>query len=120
MALHGRSQNAVDAGLVAPAVRLQPVQHVRVKADGELLFGRGPCRRGLFEKLPAQWRNVRVVDVRVLHPVKACPVAFDRFFVVTGKGEICCRIFSHEERLREEKRRRREMERERTEKAKPD
>src|SRR6266852_2690599 len=61
-AFHGRPQDAVDARLVTPAVDLEPIKHVHVKANGELLFGWGPSKCGLFEKLiPERW------DVRIVH-----------------------------------------------------
>src|SRR6266446_6339613 len=80
LAFHGGPQDAVDARLVTLAVGLEPIQHVRVKADGELLFGRRPSNCGLFEKLSPQRWDVRIVDVGILHPAKPGQVAFDRFF----------------------------------------
>ncbi len=80
LAFHGCTQDAVDARLVTPAAGLEPIEHVRVKANGELPFRRGPCNCSCFEKLIPERRNVRIVDLGILHPVKPCQVAFDRFF----------------------------------------
>src|SRR6266852_6239746 len=84
LAFHSCPQDAVDARLVTPAVSLEPIEHVCVEADGELLFGRGPSNCGLFEKLVPEWWDVRIVDVGILHPVKPRQVAFDRFFAHVG------------------------------------
>ena len=84
LTLHHHTQDAVDARLVTPAVGLEPIEHVGVKADGELLLRRGLCHCGLFKKLIAERRNVRIVDFGILHPVKPCQVAFDRFFAHVG------------------------------------
>ena len=61
-AVHRGSQNAVNAYLVASAVDLQPLQHVRVKADGELLLGQGPCFRCRRKERLVERRNVQIVD----------------------------------------------------------
>jgi len=84
LALHGGAQNVIDARLVTSAVGLQPFEHVSVKADGQLVFRWGPCNCCLFEKLVSKRRDVGIVDVGVLHPVKACQVALDRFSAHVG------------------------------------
>jgi len=45
LTFHGGTQNVIDACLIASALGLEPVQYVGVKADAELLLGRGPGRR---------------------------------------------------------------------------
>ncbi len=77
--LHGCPQDAIDARLVTSAVSLQPLQHVRVKADGELLLGRRPGFRCPSEEGLVERRNVRIVDLVILHAVNSSQVAFDRF-----------------------------------------
>ena len=62
--LHSGPQNAIDARLIALAVGLEPIQHVRVKTDGELVFSRGTCFRCLRKKLVAKRWNVRIVNGR--------------------------------------------------------
>ena len=50
-------------------VQLQPIQYVRIETDRQLLFRRRPRRRCLFEESLVERRNVRIVNVAVLHPV---------------------------------------------------
>jgi hypothetical protein len=80
MAFHCCAQNPVDARLIAPAPLLEPRQNVRVKTDGELVFGRGPCLRCLREERFVEWRNVGIIDLGILHPVNSRQVALDKFF----------------------------------------
>jgi hypothetical protein len=58
-ALHHHAENAVDARLVALAVALEPIEHVRIKTNRQLLFLRRPSYRCLLEKCLAEARNVR-------------------------------------------------------------
>jgi len=80
-ALHCGSKNTIDARLITPAVGPEPIQHVRVKPDGQLLFHRGPCFRRLRKERLVKRRNVRIVDIGVFHAVNPRQVALDRFFV---------------------------------------
>ncbi len=41
LTLHHHAQNAVDARLVALAVTLQPIEHVRIETNRQLLFSGG-------------------------------------------------------------------------------
>ena len=41
LALHQDAQNAVDARLVALAMTLEPIEHVRIQANRQLLFTGG-------------------------------------------------------------------------------
>ena len=79
LALHRRSQDAVNASLITPAARFQPFQYIGIQANRELLFGGGPCFRCLGEELLAERRNIRVVDICILHPINSRQVASDRF-----------------------------------------
>jgi hypothetical protein len=54
----------IDARLITSAVGPQPIQHIRIEADSELLFGRRPCGRGLLERLIPKRLNVRIVNGR--------------------------------------------------------
>jgi hypothetical protein len=80
LTFHSGPKDVVDSRLVATAGRSQPSQYIRIQPDGELLFGWRPGNRRLLQKLSAERRNVRIVDARILHPVKPSQVAFDRFF----------------------------------------
>ncbi len=84
LTLHRHSQDAIDASLVASAVAFQPVQHVRIEANGQLLFGRRPCSRRLFEKGLVEWRNVRIVDLGIPHAINPRQIALDRSFAHVG------------------------------------
>ena len=88
LALHHYAQNAVNARLIAPAMTLEPSEHVRIEANRQLLFHRRPSHRCLLEKCLIQWRNVRIVDIGILHAVNSRQVARflanDRFFVHLG------------------------------------
>lgn len=65
---HGRAQNSIDSRLVALTLGLEPVEHVGVEADRELLLRGRPRRLGLGEELFAQSRDVGIVDGRCCHP----------------------------------------------------
>src|SRR5579864_1515546 len=69
--LHGGPQDTIDARLVSPAVGLQPLQDVRVQADGELLLPRWPCFRCLGVERLVKGRNVRIVDLGIFHAVNS-------------------------------------------------
>jgi hypothetical protein len=72
---------------VASAVGLQPIVHVRVKANGQLMFRPGPRNRGLGEEFVAERRDVGVVDIGVFHPVKPCQVALMEIMRVASPCE---------------------------------
>ena len=84
LTLHHHAQNAVNARLVAPALTLEPIEHVRIETNRQLPFRRGPSRRCLFEKRSVERRNVRIVNIGIPHAVNSCQVAFDRFSVHVG------------------------------------
>jgi len=84
LALHHHAQNAVDARLVALAMTLEPLEHVRIETNRQLLFRRRPSRRCFLEKCLVEWRNVRIVDIGVLQAINSRQVAFDRSFVHVG------------------------------------
>jgi len=84
LTLHHHAQNAVNARLVTLAMTLEPIEHVRIEANGQLLFRRRPSGRCLPEKCLVEPRNVRIVDIGVLHAVNARQVAFDGSFVHVG------------------------------------
>src|SRR5208283_3722644 len=50
LTLHHNAQNVVNARLVAPALTLEPIEHVRIETNRQLLLGRGPSRRCFLEK----------------------------------------------------------------------
>src|SRR6266404_492431 len=75
LTLHHHAQNAVDARLVALAMTLEPIEHVLIQTNGQLLFRRRPGHRRLFEKDLVEPRNVRIVNIGTLHTVNACQVA---------------------------------------------
>jgi hypothetical protein len=81
LTFHGRPQNAVNPRLVTPAVGFEPMQYIGVKADGELLLGRGPCLGCLRVERLVERRNVRIVDPGILHAVNSRQVAFGGFSV---------------------------------------
>ena len=72
LTLHHHAQNAVDAGLVALAVTLQPIEHVGIESNRQLLFLRRPSRRRLLEKCLVERRNIRIVDIGILRAVDPC------------------------------------------------
>jgi len=80
LALHGSAQNSIDAGLIPSPLCLQPGQHVGVQPNRQLLLGRWPDLRSLVEKFIRQRRDVGVIDLGILHPVKSFQVALDTFF----------------------------------------
>jgi hypothetical protein len=81
LTLHYYAQNAVDARLVAFAMALKPSEHVLIQANRQLLFHGGPRHRRLLEKGLVEPRNVRIVNIAILHTVNPCQVALDRFSV---------------------------------------
>jgi hypothetical protein len=81
LTLHYYAQNAVDARLVAFAMTLKPSEHVLIQANRQLLFRGGPGHRRLLEKGLVEPRNVRIVNIAILHTVNPCQVALDRFSV---------------------------------------
>jgi hypothetical protein len=83
LAFHSGPQNAIDARLIASAVGLQPPKHVRIEADCQLLFGGRPCFRCPFEKSIVERRDIRIVDVGILHAVNSRQIAFDRFLLMS-------------------------------------
>jgi hypothetical protein len=84
LTLHHHAQNAVNACLVALAMALEPIEHVRIETNRQLFLGRRPSGGCLLEKRLVQRRNVRIVDIGVPHPVNSRQVAFDRFPVHAG------------------------------------
>ncbi len=50
LTLHDHTQYAVDARLVALAMTLEPIEHVLIQTNGQLLFRRRPGQRRLFAK----------------------------------------------------------------------
>jgi hypothetical protein len=74
----------IDARLLVAAVAFQLFEHVGVEADGQLLLLRRPWDGRLREKGFVEWRDVRVVDVGIAHPVNPRQIAFDRFLVHGG------------------------------------
>jgi|SRR5450755_3631330 len=84
LTLHDHAQNAINPRLVALAMALQPIEYVRIQTDRQLLFRRRPGHRGLLEECLVEPRNVRVVDLGILHTINSCQVAGfladDRFF----------------------------------------
>ena len=81
LTLHYYAQNAVDARLVAFAVTLKPSEHILIQANRQLLFRGGPGDRRLLEKGLVEPRNVRIVNIAILHTINPCQVAPDRFSV---------------------------------------
>src|ERR1700686_956536 len=69
LTLHHHAQNAVDARLVALAMTLEPIEHVLIQTNGQLLFRWRPGQRRLFEKGLVEPRNVRIVNIGILHTV---------------------------------------------------
>ena|ERR1700674_2154128 len=63
LTLHHHAQYAVDARLVALAMTLEPIEHVLIQTNGQLLFRRRPRHRRLFEKGLVEPRNVRLGNV---------------------------------------------------------
>src|SRR5436305_10299967 len=59
LTVHCGPQNPVDARLIASAVGLQPLQHINIKTNGELLLGGGPCFRCFSVERLVERRNVR-------------------------------------------------------------
>ena len=84
LTLHHNTQDAVDARLVAPAMTLEPIEHIRIQTNGQLPFDRRPGRRCLLEKRLVERPNIRIVDIGILHAVNSRQVALDRFFVHAG------------------------------------
>src|SRR5258708_35384718 len=75
LTLHHHAQDSVDARLVALAMTLQPIEHVLIQTNGQLLFRRRPSHRRLFEKGLVELRNVRVVNIAILRTVNPSQVA---------------------------------------------
>ena len=50
LALHDDAEDAVDACLITSAMAFEPLENVRVQADGQLLFLRWPGGCCPFEK----------------------------------------------------------------------
>jgi len=69
LTLHHHAQNPVDARLVALAMTLEPIEHVLIQTNGQLLFRRRPSHGGLFEKGLVEPRNVGLVNIGILYTV---------------------------------------------------
>src|ERR1700692_3117344 len=69
LTLHHHAQYAVDARLVALAMTLEPIEHVLIQTNGQLLLRRRPGHGGLFEKGLVEPRGVRIVNIGILHTV---------------------------------------------------
>ena len=63
LALHHHAQNTVNARLVTPAVTLEPIEIVRIEADGKVPLSRQPRRRRLLEKRLVEGRDVLTVNI---------------------------------------------------------
>src|ERR1700688_4526452 len=88
LTLHHHAQYAVDARLVALAMTLEPIEHVLIQTNGQLLFRRRPGHGGLFEKGLVEPRNVRIVNIGILHTVTPCQVTLDSFSIHGASGEL--------------------------------
>ena len=69
LTLHYHAQDSVDARLVALAMTLEPIEHVLIQTNGQLLFRRWPSHCRLFEKCLVEPRNVRIVNIGILQTV---------------------------------------------------
>jgi hypothetical protein len=69
LTLHHHAQDSVDARLVALAMTLEPIEHVLIQTNGQLLFRRRPGHRRLFEKGLVEPRNVGIVNIGILYAV---------------------------------------------------
>ena len=69
LTLHHHAKYAVDARLVALAMTLEAIEHVLIQTNGQLLFRRRPRHGGLLEKGLVEPRNVRIVNIAILHTV---------------------------------------------------
>ncbi len=72
--LHVGPEQGVDAGLVAFALGLEPVQHLLVQADADAGLGLGQHDHGFLKKGLVQFGNVGVVDLLILHLPEALRV----------------------------------------------
>src|SRR5260370_12564556 len=75
LTLHHHAKDSVDARLVALAITLEPIEHVLIQRNGQLLFRRRSSHGGLLEKGLVEPRNVRIVNVGILHTVNPSQVA---------------------------------------------
>ncbi len=67
-------QYRVDRGLVALAVVSKKLQHIWVKAKGDLLLMSGPAN-GLLKEICIQLWDVRIVDVLIPHRIDPLPIS---------------------------------------------
>ncbi|SRR6266404_6546461 len=78
LTLHHHAQDSIDARLVALAMTLEPIEHILIETNSQLLFRRRPSHRRLFEKGLVEPWNVRIVNIGILHAVNPCQVASSR------------------------------------------
>lgn len=79
LVFHSRPKDVVDPRLVALAGRAQPLQHVSIEPDRQLLFERRPLRCRFVEEGFTQGGDFAVVDLLIGQGVKPRQVAVDRF-----------------------------------------
>lgn len=60
------AQNSIDSSLIPAPLPLKEVYNVRINTERYLLFCSGP-ENGLLEKVVIQLRNIRCIDILILH-----------------------------------------------------
>jgi hypothetical protein len=63
LTLHHHAQRSVDARLVALALTLEPIEHVLIQTNGQLLFAGGQASVAFLKKGLVEPRNVPIVNL---------------------------------------------------------
>src|ERR1019366_2608011 len=72
-------QHPANGSLIPLALAPEEAQHLRRKAQGDLLFCAGPCDR-LSEEVRFEWRIVGVIDLIIPQGVNPVPIRLGALF----------------------------------------
>ena len=75
LGIHVEAQDGVDAGLVAFALGLEPVQDICIQADGDGMLGRRNAQQGAVKEFIALFGQVGEIDLVILQGRQALPVS---------------------------------------------
>jgi hypothetical protein len=78
---HVHPQNRIHTGLVPFPLRLKPLDHIRIQANGNHLLGARQAQLRVGEKIGVQRRNITAVKVVICQGVYSIPI--------TLRGIVC-------------------------------
>lgn len=66
-------QHGVDGRLISPALATEKAEHIRIEAQGDLLFLAGPAN-SVRKEVATKFRDLREINLRILERINALPI----------------------------------------------